>query len=56
MIPGSLVQHPQASLWGLVIERLEGSPEKGLAHGYSREGEERPNPELLTLEWVAIES
>ena len=45
-----------AYLWGLVIERLEGSPEKGLVQGCSREGEERPNPELLTLEWVAVES
>ena len=37
-------------------KRLEGSPEKGLVQGCSREGEERPNPELLTLEWVAVES
>ena len=29
---------------------------EGLVQGCSREGEERPNPELLTLEWVAVES
>ena len=45
-----------ASRVGLVIERTEGSPEKGLVQGCSREGEERPNPEVLSLEWVAVES
>ena len=56
MIPGLSRAASPASLWGLVIERLEGSPEKGLVQGCSREGEERPNPELSTLEWVAVES
>ena len=45
-----------ASHVGLVIERPEGSPEKGLVQGCSREGEKRPNPEMSSLEWVAVES
>ena len=56
MIPGLSRAASPASLWGLVTDHLEGSPEKGLVQGCSREGEERPNPELLTLEWVAVES
>ena len=55
-IPGlSLAAYP-ASLWGSVINCLEGSPEKGLVEGCCKAGEERPNPELLTLEWVAVKS
>ena len=55
-IPGlSLVASP-ASLWGLVINGLEGSPEKGLVEGCCKAGEERPNPEKLSLEWVAVKS
>ena len=51
----SLVASP-ASRVGLVIDRLEGSPEKGLVQGCSREGEEKPDPELFTLVRVAVES
>ena len=55
-IPGlSLIASP-ASRVGLVIDRLEGSPEKGLVQGCSREGEERPNPEMLSLVRVAVKS
>ena len=36
--------------------RPEGSPEKGLVQGCLGADEERPNPELLTLEWVAVKS
>ena len=54
--PGlSLVASP-ASRVGLVIDRLEGCPEKGLVQGCSREGEEKPDPELFTLVRVAVES
>ena len=54
--PGlSLVASP-ASRVGLVICRLEGSPEKGLVQGCSREGEEKPNAELFTLVRVAVKS
>ena len=58
VIPGpglSLVASP-ASHIGLVICRLEGSPEKGLVQGCSREGEEKPDPELFTLVRVAVKS
>ena len=51
----SLVASP-ASRVGLVIDRLEGSPEKGLVQGCSREGEEKPDPELFTLVRVAVKS
>ena len=54
--PGLSLTASPASRVGLVIDRLEGSPEKGLVQGCSREGEERPNPEMLSLEWVAVES
>ena len=54
--PGlSLVASP-ASRVGLVICCLEGSPEKGLVQGCSREGEEKPDPELFTLVRVAVKS
>ena len=54
--PGlSLVGSP-ASRVGLVIDRLEGSSEKGLVQGCSREGEEKPDPELFTLVRVAVKS
>ena len=55
-IPGLSLAASPASLWGLVINGLEGSPEKGLVEGCCKAGEERPNPELLTLEWVAVKS
>ena len=51
----SLVVFP-ASRVGLVIDCLEGSPEKGLVQGCSREGEEKPDPELFTLVRVAVKS
>ena len=45
--PGlSLVASP-ASRVGLVTDCLEGSPEKGLVQGCSREGEEKPDPEVV---------
>ena len=54
--PGlSLVASPASSV-GLVICRLEGSPEKGLVQGCSREGEEKPDPELFTPVRVAVKS
>ena len=54
--PGlSLVASP-ASRVGLVICGLEGSPEKGLVQGCSREGEEKPDPESFTLVRVAVKS
>ena len=54
--PGvSLVASP-ASRVGQVICCLEGSPEKGLVQGCSREGEEKPDPELFTLVRVAVKS
>ena len=54
--PGlSLVASP-ASRLGQVICCLAGSPEKGLVQGCSREGEEKPDPELFTLVWVAVKS
>ena len=54
--PGlSLVASP-ASHVGQVIFCLEDSPEKGLVQGYSREGEEKPDPELFTLVRVAVKS
>ena len=55
-IPDLSLAASPASLWGLVINGLEGSPEKGLVEGCCKAGEERPNPELLTLEWVAVKS
>ena len=54
-IPGLSLSASPASLYGLVT-CLEGSPEKGLVEGCSRAGEERPNPEMLSLEWVALKS
>ena len=55
-IPGlSLIASP-ASRVGQVIWGLAGRPEKGLVQGCSREGEERPDPELFTLEGLAVES
>ena len=55
-IPGlSLIASP-ASRVGQIIWGLAGSPEKGLVQGCSREGEERPDPELFTLEGLAVES
>ena len=54
--PGlSLVSSP-ASRVGQVICCLPGSPEKGLVQGCSREGEEKPDPELFTLVRVAVKS
>ena len=54
--PGfSLIASP-ASHVGQVIWGLAGRPEKGLVQGCSREGEERPDPELFTLEGLAVES
>ena len=55
-IPGLSLAASPASLWGLVINCLEGSSEKGLVEGCCKTGEERLNPELLTLEWVAVKS
>ena len=55
-IPGLSLAASPASLWGLVINFLQGSPEKGLVEGCCKAVEERPNPELLTLGWVAIKS
>ena len=55
-IPGLSLAASPASLWGLVINCLEGSPEKGLVEGCCKAGEVRPNPELLTLDWVAVKS
>ena len=55
-IPGLSLTASPASLYGLVIHCLAGSPEKGLVKGCCKAGEERPNPELLTLGWVAVES
>ena len=54
--PGlSLVASP-ASRVGRVICCLAGSPEKGLVQCCSREGEEKPDPELFTLVRVAVKS
>ena len=54
--PGlSLVASP-ASRVELVICCLEGSPEKGLVQGCSREDKEKPDPELFTLVGVAVKS
>ena len=54
--PGlSLVASP-ASRVGQVICCLAGSPEKGLVQGCSREGEEKPDPELFTLVRVVVKS
>ena len=52
--PGlSLIAYP-ASRVGQIICCLAGSPEKGLVQGCSREGEEKPDPELFTLEGLAV--
>ena len=51
----SLIASP-ASRLGQVIWGLAGRPEKGLVQGCSREGEERPDPELFTLEGLAVKS
>ena len=54
--PGlSLIASP-ASRVGQVIRCPAGSPEKGLVQGCSREGEEKPDPELFTLEGLAVKS
>ena len=53
-IPGLSLAASPASLWGLVIKCLEGSPEKGLVEGCCKAGEERLNSEMLSLEWVAV--
>ena len=55
-IPGLSLTVSPASRVGLVIDRLEGSPEKSLVQGCSREGEERPNPEMLSQVRAAVES
>ena len=49
MIPGPCRPASLASLKGSVISCLEGDPEKGLVGGCWRAGEERPNPEKLSL-------
>ena len=55
-VPGlSLIASP-ASRLGQVIWGLAGHPEKGLVQGYSREGEEKPDPELFTLIGVVFKS
>ena len=55
-IPGlSLIASP-ASRVGQVIWGLAGRPEKGLVQGCSREGEEKPDPELFTLVRVVFKS
>ena len=55
-IPGlSLIASP-ASCVGQVIWGLTGRPEKGLVQGCSREGKEKPDPELFTLEGVVFKS
>ena len=55
-IPGlSLIASP-ASRVGQVIWGLAGRPEKGLVQGCSREGEEKPDPELFTLVGVVFKS
>ena len=55
-IPGlSLIASP-ASRFGQVIRGLAGRPEKGLVQGCSREGEEKPGPELFTLVGVVFKS
>ena len=51
----SLVASP-ASRLGQVICCLAGSPEKGLVQNCSREGEEKPDPELFTIVRVAVKS
>ena len=48
-IPGLCLPASLASLKGSVIKCLEGDPEKGLVGGCWRAGEERPNPEKLSL-------
>ena len=48
-IPGLCLPASLASLVGSVIKCLEGDPEKGLVGGCWRAGEERPNPEKLSL-------
>ena len=54
--PGlSLIASP-ASRVGQVIWGLAGRPEKGLVQDCSREGEEKPDPELFTLEGVVFKS
>ena len=48
-IPGLCLPASFASLKGSVIKCLEGNPEKGLVGVYWRAGEERPNPDKLSL-------
>ena len=54
--PGLSPVASPASRVGQVICCLAGSPEKGLVRGCSREGEEKPDPELFTLVRVAVKS
>ena len=54
--PGLSLIASLASRVGQVIWCLAGSPAKGLVQGCSREGEERPDPELFTLEGLAVKS
>ena len=49
MIPGLCLPAFLASRIGSVINCLAGDPEKGLGVGCWRAGEERPNPEKLSL-------
>ena len=48
-IPGLCLPASLASPVGSVKSCLEGNPEKGLVGGCWRAGEERPNPEKLSL-------
>ena len=54
--PGLPLIAPPASRVGQVIWGLAGRPQKGLVQGCSREGEEKPDPELFTLEGVVFKS
>ena len=55
-IPGLSLIAPPASRFGQVIQGLAGRPEKGLVQDCSREGEEKPGPELFTLVGVVFKS
>ena len=54
--PGLFLTASPAPCVGQVIWGLAGRPEKGLVQGCSRKGEERPDPELFTLEGLAVKS